>query len=142
MTCPNRLDPSAVKIPPNGPHLGTESRRMTLTGIPRCETVARIYDISDLRPISTLLLSLPSRELSPPARMQTSQCAKSLLVSDSMFTHAAAASANEDTHILDSFAGEEAPTLASHGGATLRGALLLLVGRVPCKSELWKRRVA
>ncbi|MDA1275627.1 MAG: hypothetical protein O2960_16535, partial [Verrucomicrobia bacterium] len=35
----------------------------------------------------------------------------------------------------------KAPTLDSLGGATLCGALLILVVRVSCNSELWKRRI-
>ena len=64
---------SAVKTPPNGPHRGTRSRRMTRVGNPsfRVDLSTRCSSVAP--PNFNRLLSRPIRELLPPARMQTSQ---------------------------------------------------------------------
>src|SRR5690348_2685611 len=59
-------------MPPKGPHLGTQSRRMTRTGKPVARAFLRIWPSIVLEPRRRRDLSRPMRLLKPPARMQIS----------------------------------------------------------------------
>src|SRR5207253_10787097 len=108
-------------MPPSGPHLGTESRRMTRTGKPLAWAVLRT-SLSMVRwPKRNLLLSRPMRWLRPPARMQISQVADGGL--------GAFMPLLEREHLLDLvFAADDERGALVHRGGLLVEDTLLAVG--------------